>query len=129
MGYKHLNIDERESILKMLSEGKNTTAIAELLGRNKGTISRELSRNRSSTGEYKPHLAQRYYKKRRAESRQPYRLEQDGTLRQYVRKKLNQYWSPEQITGRLKRDRKTDISHVTIYSWIKRDGCSRNIVS
>ena len=42
MGYKHLNIDERESILK-----------AESIGRNAGTISRELSRNLSSTGEYK----------------------------------------------------------------------------
>ena len=93
MGYKHLNIDERESILKMLSEEKNITHIAELLGRNKGTVSRELSRNRSSTGEYKPHLAQRYYNKRRAESKQPYRLEQDGKLRQYIRKKLKQYRS------------------------------------
>ena len=32
MGYKHLNIDERESILKMLSEQKYITHIAELLG-------------------------------------------------------------------------------------------------
>ena len=121
MGYKHLNIDERESILKMLSEEKNITHIAELLGRNKGTVSRELSRNRSSTGEYKPHPGQRYYKKRRAESKQPYRLEQDGKLRQYIRKKLKQYWSPEQIAGRLKRDSKIDVSFVTIYSWIKRE--------
>jgi len=121
MGYKHLNIDERESILKMFSEQKNITHIAELLGRNKGTISRELSRNRSSTGEYKPHLAQRYYNKRRAESKHPYRLEQNGKLRQYIRKKLKQYWSPEQIAGRLKRDHKIDISPVTIYSWIKRE--------
>ncbi len=114
MGYKHLNIDERESILKMLSEEKNITHISELLGRNKGTISRELSRNLSSTGEYKPHLGQRYYNKRRAESKQAYRLEQDGKLRQYVRKKLKQYWSPEQIAGRLKRDGKIDVSPVTI---------------
>ncbi len=82
MGYKHLNIDERESILKMLSEQKNMTHIAELLGRSRGTISRELSRNRSSTGEYKPHLAQRYYRKRRQASKQPYLLEKDGKLRQ-----------------------------------------------
>jgi len=34
-----INIDERESILKMLSEQKGMTHIAELLGRNKGTIS------------------------------------------------------------------------------------------
>ena len=54
MGYRHLSIDERESILKMQSEQKNMTHIAELVGRNKGTISRELSRNLSSTGDYKP---------------------------------------------------------------------------
>ncbi|MBL7214815.1 MAG: IS30 family transposase, partial [Phycisphaerae bacterium] len=65
MGDRHLTIDERESILKMHSEQKNMTDIADEIGRNKGTISRELSRNRSSTGEYKPHLAQRYYTKRR----------------------------------------------------------------
>jgi len=46
MGYKHLNIDERESILKMRSEQKYLTHIAELIGCNKGTTSRELSRNR-----------------------------------------------------------------------------------
>ncbi len=119
MGYKHLNIDERESILKMLSEQKNLTHIADLLGRNKGTISRELSRNLSSTSEYKPHLAQRYYNKRRQASKQPYRLEKDSKLRQYIRKKLKRYWSPEQIAGRLKRDSKIDVSPVTIYNWIR----------
>lgn len=125
MGYKHLNIDERESILKMLSEQKNLTHIAELLGRNKGTISRELSRNLSSTGEYKPHLAQRYYNKRRDASKDPYLLEQNGRLRQYVRNKLKQYLAPEQITGRLEIDYPDNlqmrVSPLTIYSWIQRD--------
>lgn len=121
MGYKHLTIDERESILKMQSEQKSMTYIAERIGRNKGTISRELSRNGSSTGDYKPHLAQRYYSKRRDASKEPYRLEKDGKLRQYIRKKLEQYWSPEQVAAVLKRDRKIDVSIVTIYSWIKRD--------
>ena len=68
MGYRHLNIDERESILKMLSKEKKLTEIAGVIGRDKGTLSRESSRNLSSTGEYKPHLAQRYYAKRRDES-------------------------------------------------------------
>jgi IS30 family transposase len=121
MGYRHLTIDERESILKMRSEQKDMTHIAESIGRDKGTISRELSRNRCSTGEYKPHLAQRYYTRRRDAAKQPYRLEQNGRLRQHVRHKLKQYWSPEQIAGKLRRDRKADISPVTIYSWIMRD--------
>jgi len=121
MGYKHLNIDEREVILKMLSEGKSLEQVGDYLGRNKGTIGRELSRNVSSSGQYKPHLAQRYYDKRRAESKEPYRLEQDGQLRAYICGRLRRYWSPEQIGGRLMQDRDISISLVTIYSWIRRD--------
>jgi len=125
MGYNHVNIDERENILKMKSEGKNLLEIADYLGRNKGTISRELNRNTSSTGEYKPHLAQRYYSKRRAESKQPYRLEDNGRLRQRVRNKLKKYHSPEQISGRLETDYPDDpnmrVSPLTVYSWVKRD--------
>lgn len=125
MGYVHLSIDERESILKMQSKGNNLSEIASYLGRNKGTLSRELSRNTSSTGDYKPHLAQRYYNKRRLESKQPYRLEQNGRLRQHVRNKLKKYHSPEQISGRLEIDYH-DVPHMrisplTVYSWVKRD--------
>ncbi|AQQ10219.1 Transposase, IS30 family [Sedimentisphaera cyanobacteriorum] len=125
MGYRHLNINERESILKMRSEGKNLLEIAIYLGRSKGTISRELNRNMSSTHDYKPHLAQRYYSKRRAASKQPYRLEQNGRLRRRVCSKLEQYHSPEQIAGRLEIDYPDNaqmrVSPLTIYSWVKRD--------
>ncbi len=125
MGYRHLTIDERESILKMRSEQKDMTHIAELIGRDKGTISRELSRNLSSTGEYKPHLAQRYYTKRRDASKQPYRIEQNGRLQQYVRNKLKWYWSPEQIAARLEIDHpdtpQMRVSPLVIYNWVQRD--------
>jgi len=95
--------------------------IGDMLGRSGGTISRELSRNVSSTHDYKPHLAQRYYEKRRQQSKEPYRLEGNTWLRGYVEKKLKQYWSPEQISGRLNKDYEMDISPVTIYSWIYRN--------
>jgi len=130
MGYVHLSIDERESILKMQSKGNNLSEIASYLGRNKGTLSRELSRNTSSTGEYKPHLAQRYYDKRRADSKQPYRLEDNGRLCRRVCTKLKLYHSPEQISGRLEKDYPCApdmrVSPLTVYSWVKRDGCSLN---
>jgi IS30 family transposase len=121
MDYGHLSIDERERIMKMTAQGYSYGQIAERLGRHKGTISREWRRNVSSTGEYKPHLAQRYYERRRAASKEPYRLEEDGQLRRYVRSKLQRYWSPEQISGRLQKERALVISPVTIYSWIYRD--------
>lgn len=78
MGYTHLTIDEREVILKMQAQQSSLEQMAERLGRSKGTISRELRRNVSSTGDYKPHLAQRYYTKRRQASKAPYRLETDA---------------------------------------------------
>jgi len=121
MGYRHLNIDEREVILKMRAEKTTMQQIGEYLGHSAGTISRELSRNVSSTHDYKPHLAQRYYEKRREASKEPYRLEEDASLREYVEKKLKQYWSPEQIGGRLHKEHGIDISSVTIYSWIYRN--------
>ena len=76
---RRIKIDERENILKMLAEQKSMRQISEKLGRDAGTISRELRRNLNSTGEYKPHLARRYYHQRRDESKQPYRLEEDGS--------------------------------------------------
>jgi IS30 family transposase len=121
MGYKHLNIDEREVILKMRAEKTTMQQIGENLGRSAGTISRELSRNTCSTSDYKPHLAQRYYHKRRTESKSPYRLEEDVFLRKYVKKKLQEYWSPEQISDGLRTGRRVDISPLTIYSWVYRN--------
>lgn len=121
MGYKHLNIDEREVILKMCAQQISMRQIAEQLDRNVSSVSRELSRNLSSTGEYKPHLAQRYYDNRRNTSKEPYRLEEDLSLCRYVQAKLNLYWSPEQISGLLKEKRKVVISPVTIYNWIYRE--------
>jgi len=121
MGYVHLSIDEREVILKMQAQQSSMRQIGERLGRNAGTISRELSRNVSSTMEYKPHLAQRYYEKRRQASKEPYRLEEDAPLRKYVVKKLEQYWAPEQISGCIRQDQGIQISPLTIYSWIYRN--------
>ena len=121
MGYGHLNIDEREVILKMRAQQASMQNIGDSLGRSKGTISRELSRNVSSTHDYKPHLAQRYYEKRRKESKEPYRLEEDVFLREYVEKKLRKYWSPEQISGRIMDDHGIQISPLTLYSWIYRN--------
>jgi IS30 family transposase len=49
--YNHLNQEERELIAQDCYEGKSISFIAKALGRNKSSISRELSRNAST--EYK----------------------------------------------------------------------------
>ena len=121
MGYRHLSIDEREVILKMRENSKTLEEIAKKLGRSKSTISRELRRNVSSAGDYKPHLAQKYYLKRREDSKQPYKLQAEQLLN-HVLDKLEQEWSPEQISGRLVTDGSDmSICAGTIYRYIRDD--------
>ena len=45
------------------------------------------------------------------------RIENDLRLKKYIHKKLKLYWSPEQIAGRLRRE-KIIICHETIYVYI-----------
>jgi transposase, IS30 family len=46
----------------------------------------------------------------------------------YVRQRLREYWSPDQIAGRLRkefpRERRRRISHQTIYAWIEGQGAA-----
>ena len=47
MSYHHLTIEERACLHQYYKNGLKVTEIAEMLGRNKSTISRELRRNKS----------------------------------------------------------------------------------
>jgi IS30 family transposase len=113
--YNQLSIDEREIILKMLCKGKNKSAIAQELGRSASTIGRELRRNGKT---YSAHKAQKSYLKRRKKCRPRKRLE-DAALREKVIQLLGLYWSPEQISNRLKAEKSPiQIGCSTIYRGI-----------
>lgn len=117
--YKHLTMVEREFIAKMHWEGKGIGEIARDLGRDKGTISRELNRNSSPEYTcYTPCRAQyRSNERRKAASKRP-RLKNKVIL-QYVEEKLALGWSPELISGRLSMDHPgLSISHEAIYQYI-----------
>ncbi len=64
MGYNHISIFERESILLGTLQGLSIAKIAESLSRSKSTISRELKRN-SQDESYSPIIADNKYKLRR----------------------------------------------------------------
>ncbi len=118
-GYNHLSLKERAKITVMKTEGKTLSEIAIVLGRNKGTISRELQRNSSS--EYKlylSHRAQGRAEERKREACQRPRLK-NNQIDLYVRNKLSEGWSPEQISGRIRIDHPgLSISHEAIYQFI-----------
>jgi IS30 family transposase len=117
--YNHLTMTERELIAKMYWEGEGINEIARTLKRNKGTISRELTRNASPEYQcYTPCRAQqRSHDRRKTASRRP-RLKHEE-IRQYVREKLLRGWTPELIAGRLRLDHPScAISHEAIYQYI-----------
>ena len=62
--YKHLSIEERESLYLSKNQGKSIREIARELGRSPSTISRELARNRLSHRPYSPSRAQHRYELR-----------------------------------------------------------------
>ena len=110
--YKHLTIKEREKIYEMLILGAKIREIARELERSASTISRELKRN---PGRYSPSEAQQAYEKRRKKSVRKHVLS-DADLNSQVRFFLGKmYWSPEQISHRLRKESKKSVSTSTIY--------------
>jgi len=119
----HLTLEERDRLAQLRQQGANQKEIAAALGRNKGTISRELQRN-ATGGEYLAGQAQRKSECRRRERPLVRKLDVPE-INQAVRAGLSQEWSPQQIAGRLKQAHPDDpeccVSHQTIHAWIKQD--------
>jgi IS30 family transposase len=114
--YGQLNLDERCEIAQLHAAGCSRRAIAEALGRNPATISRELKRNTHRDVGYKPASAQR-----KADERcwKGARLDRDEALREEVLAALKRGWSPEQVAGWLGSNAgRRIISHETIYRFI-----------
>ena len=136
--YKHFTLEERKSLQEFLKEGYSFRKIAEFLGRNVSSISREVARNKSknppkkkSDNKFRYHAwrAQTLYICRRREKK-AFRLKPTTDEWNYIVKKLNLFWSPEEICERWKKDfpGKAFFSVSTIYRYIKNglfEGISR----
>jgi len=116
----HLTFEERRFLYLLKKKGKSNTEIAELMGRHRSTIGRELCRNTGQRG-YRPQQAQRLADERRFASRRSHKMD-DPDVHEYVQNKLKNYWSPDQISGRVRRDFPRApgrwLSRQTIYDWI-----------
>jgi transposase, IS30 family len=118
MQYKHLSIEERETIQTLYWEKKSVRAIARNLGRPASCVSRELKRNFPPERKvYTPRLAHERALRKRTSRGRTDRLK-NHTIRSYVIEKLKLRWSPEQIAGRIRIDLKKCISHEAIYQFI-----------
>lgn len=112
-----LTLAEREEISRGLATGESLRAIATRLGRSASTVCREVNRN-GGRNRYRATMAD---EKAWHRARRPKRclLSVNSRLRDLVAEKLKAHWSPEQISGWLKREYPSDeamyISHETIY--------------
>src|SRR5947207_3321761 len=115
--------EERDRIAQLHHRGFLQNQIAEALGRDPGTISRELARNRVGD-EYLAAQAQELAERRRRERPLKRKLDQ-AELNAKVRRGLAQNWSPEQIAGAQKRahpqEPRHQVSARSIYTWIEQD--------
>ncbi len=116
-GYTQLTREERYQIYILKRDNCNQTQIAELLGRDKSTISRELNRNQGLRG-YRPKQAHNLALARRLSKVQS---SLGREVWQEVEALIRQEWSPEQIVGRLKMEQDIHISHEWIYQYIYAD--------
>jgi len=112
-----LRLEEREEISRGIAAGRSIRRIAVSLGRAPSTISREVRRNGGCRAYRASEADTRAWE--RALRPKPCRLARHPELRWGVAQKLALQWSPQQISGWLKREFASDqdmqVSHETIY--------------
>jgi IS30 family transposase len=111
-----LSIAEREEILLGLDRGESLRLIARRLNRSPSTVSREVAANGGRAG-YRIWPA---HQRARACTRRPKAAKlDDPVLCEKVTSWLEEFWSPDEISRRLRREFPDDptmrISHETIY--------------
>jgi IS30 family transposase len=102
MTYHQLTQEERYRITAQLTCSRSQAQIAQLLGRDRSTISRELRRNATHhDGKYRAEKAHSYTvaRRRRCRRRPHFTVENMALVARLLRRK----WSAEQIAGVLRK--------------------------
>ena len=115
--YKHLTQEQRYHIYQCLKQGMTQSFIADNIGVNKSTISRELTRNTGKRS-YRYKQVQMFARYRQSV---PKYQKWNNDIQRQVNRKLCLQWSPEQISGWLKIKQNISISHERIYQYILQD--------
>ena len=132
MGYKRIHWEDRLKIEVLVKAGHNTTRIAELLGKHRTSIARELKRgayvhrNSDWTEEirYSPDLAEEKNQKQLRQKGRDIKLGKDYELAEYLEENIiKKKYSPYAVIQKMKQDGKKfsiSICRATIYNYIKK---------
>jgi len=117
MNYRHLTREQRYQISSLRREGLTLQRIAEHVDCHRSTVSRELRRN--LTKGYQPERAHRLAQERRRHASARPRISASTWVE--IEARLREEWSPEQIAGRARYQRRGAASHERIYQYIAAD--------
>jgi transposase, IS30 family len=120
MKWKNINETERDEIFILRDKGYSMRSIAKSLNRSPNTISYELKHNKT-TGTYDSHKAHAKSRlRKRMRKLQWKKIDQNRGLRQYVIDGLKNGWNPDEIAGRMEREKKPYYaSKNSIYRWLR----------
>ena len=107
--YQQLQPEERLTIASLHLQGSSIRAMARILRRSPATVSRELKRNSSPAG-YASVPAEALRASRRGAGRRATKLCPQGVCWRIVLTLLEWRWSPQQISGTLKRMVRCDVA-------------------
>ena len=113
----HLTLEQRSQIEESLSSGFSLRQIGEIVGVHASTVSRELRRN-NIRGRYNYVKADEMSATRRHNAGTQFKKIKNQ-LENKILKGLCNFWSPEQISGRLKLEG-VFISHEAIYQYVRK---------
>jgi IS30 family transposase len=117
--FKQLRPQERDRIYQLFQDGKTQAEIAKELGRNKGTVSRELRRNwHQIFDEYLPDTAQRKADRRKVLGRKRHYLDRFPRLKAHVLARIKAGWTPDLIAGELRRQKACFLAKESIYQFV-----------
>jgi IS30 family transposase len=120
MKKEHLSREQRYTISVMHKQGCTQKMIANTIGKDKSVVNRELKRNANPrTGRYSFEYARDMASLRKARMKKPRKL--FSWVRKGIVAMIEQDWSPQQITGRMKLKGQPCVSHETIYKIIRQD--------
>jgi len=118
--FRHLNQNDRDRLYLLKKQGHEQKDIAETIGFSESAISREITKRKKENGEYDPAIAQKKALGCRSNSKyQGKKVERDKDLKAYIIEGLNNKKSPDEISGRMKKNKKPFYaSKNCIYSWL-----------
>lgn len=124
MSYTHITLIQRNELASLKRANVKINKIAEILNKHPSTIYRELKRNKvKNKSGYDARIAKENTINKRIEANQRFRkIDNNPWLQKYILSKTKKYWSPEQISGRLKKiypnDEDKQIGKDSVYKFI-----------